>query len=115
MNDVMMNESKVFDACALIEEIAKLADAEAIRSKAQAAANLLNQVLEEGRLLRFEKVTVGENIKKIRKQKGLTQKRLGELCGINEVQIRRYEIGKANPKIETVDKIASALGVKLVL
>ncbi|MFV0362377.1 MAG: helix-turn-helix domain-containing protein [Suipraeoptans sp.] len=59
-------------------------------------------------------MTVGENIKKIRKQKGLTQKRLGELCGMNEVQIRQYELGKANPKIETVDKIASALGVKIV-
>lgn len=59
-------------------------------------------------------MTVGENIKKIRKQKGLTQKKLGELCGMNEVQIRQYELGKANPKIETVDKIASALGVNIV-
>ncbi len=56
-------------------------------------------------------MTVGENIKRIRKERGLTQKELGELCGINEVQVRRYEIGKANPKIETIDRIASALGV----
>lgn len=61
-------------------------------------------------------MTVGENIKRIRKQKGLTQKKLGELCEpkINEVQIRQYELGKANPKIETIDRIASALGVKIV-
>lgn len=59
-------------------------------------------------------MTVGENIKRIRKDKGLTQKKLGELCGINEANIRKYELGKANPKIETVDKIASALGVNII-
>lgn len=56
-------------------------------------------------------MSVGENIKKIRKEKGLTQRKLGELSGINEVQIRQYELGSANPKIETLEKIASALQV----
>lgn len=58
-------------------------------------------------------MTVGENIRRLRKEKGLTQKQLGELCGINEVQIRRYELGgkNSNPKIETIRKIANALGV----
>lgn len=48
MNDVIMNESKVFDACALIEEIEELTDIQTIKTKAQAAANLLNRALEEG-------------------------------------------------------------------
>lgn len=62
-------------------------------------------------------MTVGENIKRIRREKGLTQKKLGELCGINEVQIRRYELGgkNANPKIETLHKIASGLEVSIIL
>ena len=60
-----------------------------------------------------EKMTVGENIRNIRKEKGLTQKKLAELCGINEVQIRQYELGKANPKIETISKIADALNVPI--
>lgn len=47
------------------------------------------------------------------KEKKLTQKELGKLSGINEVQIRQYEIGKANPKIETLAKIAGALEVDL--
>lgn len=59
-------------------------------------------------------MTVGENIRKIRKEKGLTQKQLGELCGINEANIRKYELGKANPKVETVDRIAAALEVKII-
>lgn len=57
------------------------------------------------------KVTVGENIKRLRKERGLTQKNLGELCGIAEPNIRKYENGKQNPKLETIEKIATALGV----
>lgn len=48
MNDVFMNESKVFDACALVEEIEKSSDLSAIQIKAQQAIRLLNQALEEG-------------------------------------------------------------------
>lgn len=56
-------------------------------------------------------MTVGVNIKRIRKERGITQKQLGELCGIAEPNIRKYENGKQNPKLETVEKIATALGV----
>lgn len=58
-------------------------------------------------------MSVGENIRRIRKEKGLTQKKLGELCGIAEPNIRKYELGKANPKIETISKIADALEVHI--
>ena len=58
-------------------------------------------------------MSVGENIKRIRKEKGLTQKQLGELCGLADSAIRRYENGGANPKIETKKKIANALGVSV--
>lgn len=60
-------------------------------------------------------MTVGEKIRKIRKEKQLTQKQLSDLCGINEVQIRRYELnGKnSNPKLETLQKIANALNVSI--
>ncbi len=59
-------------------------------------------------------MTTGENIKRIRKEKGLTQKKLGELCGISESNIRKYENGKQNPKIETIEKIANALNVQII-
>ena len=58
-------------------------------------------------------MAVGENIRRIRKEKGLTQKALGEKCGMYESQIRAYELGKANPKIETINKIAFALDVPI--
>ena len=61
-----------------------------------------------------EKVTIGENIRKIRKEKGLTQKALGKLCGINEANIRKYEINSnITPQLKTIEKIATALEVKV--
>ncbi len=56
----------------------------------------------------------GAKIKEIRKGKGLTQKQLGDLCGIADANIRKYENGKQNPKMETLQKIADALGVPLL-
>lgn len=55
-------------------------------------------------------MTIGERIRNVRKSKNLTQKQLGELAGIAEPTIRRYELGKLNPKYETIEKIACALG-----
>ena len=53
-------------------------------------------------------MTVGENIKRLRKERGLTQKQLGEMCGIAESNIRKYEADKQNAKIETIERIAQA-------
>ncbi len=58
-------------------------------------------------------MTIGENIRRFRKEKKLTQKQLGVYCGIAESAIRRYELGGANPKIETIEKIAAALDVPI--
>lgn len=56
-------------------------------------------------------MTVNENIRRIRLQKGLTQKQVAEACGTVDAVIRTYELGKANPKPATVAKISKALGV----
>lgn len=57
---------------------------------------------------------IGTKIKKYRKEKGLTQKELGKLLNVSGAMIAQYEKGIRKPKIETLDKIASALGVKIV-
>lgn len=56
---------------------------------------------------------IGVKIKELRLRNGLTQKQLGEKCGIAEPTIRKYELGKLNPKIETIGKIAAALNVSV--
>lgn len=56
-------------------------------------------------------MTVGERIKKTRLKKSMTQKELADKCGIDSANLRKYEAGKQNPKLGTIEKIAEALGV----
>lgn len=58
-------------------------------------------------------MNTGKKIKLIRTFRGLTQKELGEACGIHEVAIRKYELGKNIPKPEQLRKIAEALSVNV--
>lgn len=58
-------------------------------------------------------MTVGNTIKQIRKQRHMTQKQLGDLVGIDDATIRKYEAGKLNAKPDTLEKIAKALDVNV--
>lgn len=58
-------------------------------------------------------MTMGEKIKAHRSYLGLTQKQLGELTGIHEVAIRRYELDKVKPRTDHLEKIASVLGTPM--
>lgn len=54
--------------------------------------------------------TLGERIKLYRKAADKTQSELGELCGVNPANLRKYESGRQTPKYETLERIADALG-----
>lgn len=56
-------------------------------------------------------MTIGENIRRIRQERHLTQKQLGEMVGASEAYIRAYESGRRNPKPSSLEKIATALAV----
>lgn len=56
---------------------------------------------------------IGDNIKKYRNQKGLTQKQLAEKVGCATGTIQQYELGKRQPRIEQSQKIADALSIPL--
>ena len=56
-------------------------------------------------------MTVGENIRRIRQERHLTQRQLGEIVGASEAYIRAYESGRRNPKPASLEKIAEALAV----
>lgn len=45
---MVVDEDKVFDACALVEQISKMSNIEAMQAKADFAAFLLNQAMKEG-------------------------------------------------------------------
>ena len=58
-------------------------------------------------------MTVGENIRRIRQERGLTLKQLGEMVGVSEAYIRAYESGRRNPKIKSLEALAQALAVNV--
>lgn len=52
---------------------------------------------------------LGSNIKKYRKEAGLTQKELAEILGVAVGTIQQYELGKRQPRLEMINRIAGAL------
>lgn len=58
--------------------------------------------------------TIGEIIKTERKKAGFTQKELGELMGISMQGIQQWERGVRTPKVESLAKLSTCLGVNLL-
>lgn len=54
---------------------------------------------------------LGENIKKIRIKKKLSQGAISRLLEVDKGYISNIENGKKNPTLATVEKLAAALGV----
>ena len=57
-------------------------------------------------------MTIGERIKASRKGKGLSQKELGKVLGVSGAMIGQYETGQRKPRLDTLQRIAAALGVE---
>ena len=57
---------------------------------------------------------LSENIKKLRKKKGLSQDKLAKLADVTHTTLVKLESGvNANPTIKTLKKIAGALEVSI--
>lgn len=54
---------------------------------------------------------VGARLRKLRHERGLSQIQLGELAGIDNKSISRYENGHRNMGIDDLFRLADALGV----
>ncbi len=54
--------------------------------------------------------TTGEQIKKIRDKKGMSQERFGEKIGVSGKTISAYETGKVIPPIKILEKITAVYG-----
>lgn len=59
-------------------------------------------------------MTVGEKIRKFRKEQGLTQKQLAESSGISSVTVQQYETEKRIPKHENLQKISNSLNINIL-
>lgn len=58
-------------------------------------------------------MNIGDNIRRIRRKRGLSQKQLGELLHMSPVMISQYENGKRTPKYDTLVRFSSALDCPL--
>ena len=54
-----------------------------------------------------------EEIRRIRKERGLTQRGLANASGVDQATISMVESGKRRPHLETLDSLADALGVEV--
>lgn len=58
-------------------------------------------------------LSMGKNIKALRKKNGLTQEKLAEAVDVSTVFISQIETGTRMPSLETIYNISKALGVSI--
>lgn len=56
---------------------------------------------------------IGQRVRNYRTEKGLSQEKLAELSGCHPTYIGQVERGEKNATLESIEKIASAMGVSL--
>lgn len=57
------------------------------------------------------KMSIADNIKKIRSDYNLTQQQLGAIAGVSDKAVSKWEIGLAEPRMGAVQRIADALKI----
>jgi len=58
-------------------------------------------------------MNIGENIKRIREEKGLLQKQVAASVGVHPSNYSKIEKGEREPSIEVLDKIAKLFGLSV--
>jgi len=61
--------------------------------------------------MKSEQVKLGNNLKRIRTQKGISQGDIARNLKVGRSFITNIENGKTNPTLATITKIAKALGI----
>ena len=61
----------------------------------------------------LDKEVIPMRLRKLRKEKNLTMKQLGNIVGVTECAISQYELGKREPSNETLFKLADVFDVSV--
>ena len=56
-------------------------------------------------------LTFGENLKKIRQEKGLSLRKMATLCDLDDSNISKIENGKFNIQLSTIFELAKGLNI----
>lgn len=65
--------------------------------------------------LEIQRERMGQSIRDLRTQRGLTQVQLAQLAGITQSNLARIEAGKYSVGLDILNKIANAMGVAVEL
>jgi len=63
--------------------------------------------------MKATKILLGERIRELRKNRGLTQEQFADLIEVEQKHVSRIELGKSFPTLERLEKISQALEVPL--
>jgi len=63
--------------------------------------------------MKVESQKLGENLKRIRTRKGISQGDIARALGIDKGFISNIENGKTNPTLATISKLAKVVGVSI--
>lgn len=58
---------------------------------------------------------LGVEIRRIRAEQGISQRRLAKLAGVDRASLRRFEEGQSRGNLQLVEAVADALGYELEL
>lgn len=67
----------------------------------------------EPRTLDETRALIGANLRRVRKARGLSQEKAGELVGLSRSTMGYYEQGRRNPSLQSLHKMAVAYDVDL--
>lgn len=56
---------------------------------------------------------IGERIRTLRKENGLTQEKLALMVGVERSYLAKVEAGKRNASIDVIERIANGFGLSL--
>ena len=63
--------------------------------------------------MKSDSVKLGKNLKRIRVEKGISQGEIARILKVGRSFITNIENGKTNPTLDTIAKIAKAIGVSV--
>jgi len=63
--------------------------------------------------MKSESIKLGKNLKKIRKEKDISQGDIARFLSVSRGFISNIENGKTNPTLATITKLAKAVGVSV--
>lgn len=61
----------------------------------------------------MDQTRTGALIRALRQQKNLTQRQLADAIGVSDKAVSKWERGRSHPDVETLQRLADALGVEL--